>query len=80
MFEDLRNIADGPSNFDDPNDIEIDALQGKSPKIKLSFNPGGGKFLGMTAFQRFIISLLLFLLVIVIGSMALMISSSMLIN
>ncbi len=80
MFEDLRNIADGPSNFDETNDQAIDALHEKKTRKVISLNLEGKKFLGMNAFQRFVISLLLFLLVLVIGSMALMLSSTLMIN
>ena len=81
MFEDLRNIADAPGTFEEESDAELEALLEQKPKKKtFHFKLIDNHFLGMTAFQRFIISAMLFLLVCVLGTMLLMISSSFIRN
>ena len=77
MFDDLRNMADNQSDFGEENNADLEPLLKKKsrpsgPGLKLSSNT----FLGMNAFQRFVISALLFLLVIMLGTMLLMITSS----
>ncbi|HEY3312007.1 MAG TPA: hypothetical protein VGK00_10240 [Anaerolineales bacterium] len=77
MFDDLRNIADNPNDFADEKDADLEPLLEKKsrksgPGLKFSSN----NFLGMNAFQRFVISALLFLLVVMLGTMLLMITSS----
>jgi len=77
MFDDLRSIADSESGFTDDSDADLESLLQKKPSL------GGkgqksrkGVFLGMTAFQRFVISALLFVLVCMLGIMLVMIQSS----
>ncbi len=68
MFDDLREMSDGSSMFDEPVEspfsIEEEAYIGGS----------GGNFLGMTPGQRFFISLLLLGTVIVLGMMCLIVT------
>ena len=68
MFDDLREMTDGSSMFDEPVEspfsIEEERYTGDS----------GGNFLGMTPGQRFFISLLLLGTVIVLGMMCLMVT------
>ena len=74
MFDDLRNSATD-QNF--PEDIDADLVPLKAsqkPATKLNFS--SINFLGLTAFQRFVLSTLLFLLVLILGFMLLMITSS----
>ncbi len=75
MFDDLRKMDDGQSSFEDTSDADLEPLLNKKKKAK-----SGGRhklLLGMTAFQRFVISGLLFLMVCILGMMAVLISSSM---
>ncbi len=78
MFDDLRNSAEDQSGFTDVSgDAELEPLLEKKPQVKgKSRKSSGRKFLGMTAFQRFMISTLLFLLVCIMGVMLVMINSS----
>ena len=77
MFDDLRNSSNDDSAFFQDADAEIDPLLSKKPKkggmgVKINSNT----FLGMTAFQRFVISMLLLMMVCIIGTMALMITGA----
>jgi hypothetical protein len=47
----------------------------ETPALQLSQEPETG-FLGMTAFQRFIISVLFFFMIVIIGSFCLLITNS----
>jgi hypothetical protein len=77
MFDDLRNVADDQSGFTNESDADLESmLEKKSTKKGQGFNFGGKTFLGMNAFQRFMISALLFLLVCILGAMLVMVSSS----
>jgi hypothetical protein len=68
MFDDLREMSDGSSMFDEP--VESPFSIEEEPYISGS----GGNFLGMTPGQRFFISLLLLGTVIVLGMMCLMVT------
>jgi len=75
MFEDLRNSDDGKGSFftDDQNDVEP-LLEQKPARQTFGIKFNSRNFLGMTAFQRFVISALLLVVVCVLGSMFLMIT------
>lgn len=84
MLDDLRNSSnnnDTSSFFQQDDMSEIEPLLEKKPKksgpgLKLNVKINSNTFLGMNAFQRFVISLLLFLVVCIMGSMLLMITGS----
>ena len=76
MFDDLRDSAND-QGFPDEINGELEPLikptsQNETRGLKL----GSLNFLGLTAFQRFILSALLFLLVMILGFMLVMITSS----
>ena len=79
MFDDLRNSADMQGSFtpDDEVDLYIEPLlkkkQKKSSSVGIKIN--SNKFLGMNAFQRFIISALLFGMVCMLGTMLLFLAN-----
>ena len=80
MFDDLRKDSnDDKSSFfqDDLADIEP-LLEKKPQKSGLGLNIGFNSktFLGMNAFQRFVISTLLLIVVCIMGAMLLMITGS----
>ena len=52
MFDDLRDDSQGASFYTDDLALDPKAKKKKTQK-------GGGKFLGMTAFQRMVLSFLL---------------------
>jgi hypothetical protein len=73
MFDDLRNEGDA-SPFFQGNEVDplLDAPKKKSRGAKKK----SGKFLGMTAFQRFIISALLMFMTIILGLAFLLVSGA----
>lgn len=75
MFDDLRKEGDASPYFQQEEEIEplLDAPKKKTaaPKIKT-----GRKFLGMTAFQRFVISALIMLMVVFVGLATLLLTGS----
>ena len=78
MFEDLRNSDDSSGSFTpEEADHEIDDLfKKKEARPALGFKINSRTFLGMTAPQRFVISMLLFSMVCVLGAMLLLITGS----
>jgi hypothetical protein len=80
MFDDLRkDSSDDQSSFFQDDLADIEPLLGKKPKKSGSgFNLGFNSrtFLGMNAFQRFVISMLLLIVVCIMGTMLLMITNS----
>lgn len=79
MFDDLRKEGDASPFFQQEQDVEplLDAPKKKSAGGGFSFKPGGKrKFLGMTAFQRFVISTLIFVMVGFMGLMFLVVTGT----
>jgi len=77
MFDDLRNIADGQSDFANDSDADLEPLmKKKSGGGGQGFKMSNNTFLGMNAFQRFVISALLFVLVCMLGILLVVIRSS----
>jgi len=81
MLDDLRNGNDDQSSFFQQDDMsEIEPMLEKKPKksglglanLNVKFN--SNSFLGMNAFQRFVITTLLFLVVCIMGAMLLVIT------
>jgi hypothetical protein len=68
MLDDLRNSS---SFIDDEPPAEQEPVQRRTPQRRQKET-----FLGMTAQQRFILSLMLFLMVCVMGTFALLITES----
>ena len=71
MFDNLRDSAESSSFYEDePNDRykepEAKPVAARAPKRKRS----SGRFLGMTAQQRFFVSLMLMFTVCLIGTLA----------
>lgn len=71
MFDDLRKEDDSP--FFQGGDVEP-LLDG--PKKSRSGRKKSSKFLGMTAFQRFIISALLMFMVCALGAVLLLVTGA----
>jgi hypothetical protein len=77
MFDDLRNSSDDQSSFFKEDDSDLEPLLEKKPRqnnlgLKIKFN--SKSFLGMNAFQRFFISVLLLMMVCILGTMLLMVT------
>jgi len=76
MFDDLRDSAND-QGFPDGTDADLEPLLKQTFQSETKgFKFGSLNFLGLTAFQRFILSALLFLLVVILGVMLVMITSS----
>jgi hypothetical protein len=65
MLDDLRNSAE--ASFLDEDQLELENQYKAKEK----------RFLGMTAAQRFILSVLLFILVVVMGTLLLLVTGKM---
>ncbi len=82
MFDNLREQADYSDSFDSTPFYEEeeqfrDAEQAKpapSRKVKKARRSSGGRFLGMTPFQRFALALMLFITVCMLGAMLLLVT------
>ena len=79
MFDDLRN--DNSVQFNAPPEedtSDVDAMLQKKPQKKGGLNIGfnSKNFLGMNGFQRFVVSLLLFFVVCIMGAMILMLTGA----
>lgn len=75
MFDDLRDESQSAQFSDDDFDS---LLKPKPAKVRKSFKLGsGGKILGMTASQRFILSFLLLTATCLMGSMLLLVSGKL---
>jgi hypothetical protein len=81
MFDNLRDFSDTPLYEDEKNDLykESDAASIESiPATPIQKKKrGGGKFLGMSAQQRFIIALMLMFTVCLIGTLAMFVMGKM---
>ncbi len=81
MFDNLREPANS-SPFDstpfyEEEDQFRDAEEAKparARKVKKVSSGSGNRFLGMTAFQRFVLALMLFITVCVLGAMLLLVT------
>lgn len=74
MLDNLRDEANSQPFFKDENDLttaETTALPEARP-----MRSRGGKFLGMTPIQRFIVSFMLLIMVCVLGIMLLLVTGS----
>lgn len=64
MFDNLRDLSDGSSLFEEPAEAKYAAVPKGPPR----------RFLGLTPAQRFLLSLMLFASVVVIGLMFLLVT------
>jgi hypothetical protein len=75
MFDNLRDSAESPFYEEDPNDLF------KEPEPQTYSAPpalrNNGRFLGMTAQQRFIISLMVFFTICILGTFAMFVLGRM---
>ena len=80
MFDDLRSSSsDDQSSFFQDDLADIEPLLAKKPKqasARFSLNLNSKTFLGMNAFQRFVISALLLIVVCIMGVLLLMVTGS----
>jgi hypothetical protein len=79
MFDDLRNSDDGKGSFYEDDQADLEPLLEKKPAkqaLGLGIKFNSRNFMGMNAFQRFMISALLLVVVCIMGVMFLMITGS----
>jgi hypothetical protein len=76
MFDDLRSGSEDQSSFFQDDLVDIDPLLQKKSKKNSNARFNSRKFLGMNAFQRFVLSTLLLVVVCIMGAMLLMITGS----
>ena len=75
MFDNLRDSAESSFYEEEPNDLYKEPVaQPVAPKRRRTSN---GRFLGMTAQQRFLISVMLMFTVCVIGTLAMFVFEKM---
>ncbi len=80
MFDNLRDSAESSFYEEEPNDLYKEPVaEGKAkalpkPKLRRSSN---GRLFGMTAQQRFFVSLMLFFTVCVLGTLAMFVLDKM---
>jgi len=81
MFDNLRDFSDEPLYEDEPNDLYKEPEEGSfesSPATPIrKKRRNNGKLLGMTAQQRFIISIMLMFTVCLIGTLAMFVMGKM---
>ena len=75
MFDNLRDSAESSFYEEEPNDLYKEPVaQPAAPKRRRTNN---GRFLGMTAQQRFLISVMLMFTVCVLGTLAMFVFEKM---
>ncbi|RPH62085.1 MAG: hypothetical protein EHM81_02940 [Chloroflexi bacterium] len=78
MFDDLRKDSDASAFFQEEEPVEplLDVKPKKRSSGGLKINDNN--FLGMTAFQRFVISIMLMMVVCILGAMFLLVTEKIL--
>jgi hypothetical protein len=70
MFDNLRDSAESSFYEEEPNDLYKEPVAQPAPKRRSVAR--NGRFLGMTAQQRFLISIMLLFTVCIIGTLAML--------
>ena len=76
MFDNLRDSADSSFYEEEPNDLYREPVPTPAPKRRVA-RTSNGRFLGMTAQQRFLISVMLMFTVCIIGTLAMFVFEKM---
>jgi hypothetical protein len=82
MFDNLRDLSDEPLYEDEQNDSYKEPQAATGTAATASASPAkrkkkGGGFMGMNGQQRFIIALMLFFTVCLLGTLAMFVTQSM---
>ena len=78
MFDNLRDSADSSFYEEEPNDLYKEpAPSGGKSKAAPKRRRNNARFLGMTAQQRFIVSLMLMFTVCLVGTVAMLVLGKM---
>jgi hypothetical protein len=70
MFDNLRDSAESSFYEEEPNDLYKEPVAQPAPRRRVVAR--NGRFLGMTAQQRFMISVMLLFTVCILGTLALL--------
>jgi hypothetical protein len=76
MFDNLRDSAESSFYEEEPNDLYKEPVPTPAPKRR-PIRTSNGRFLGMTAQQRFLISVMLLFTVCIIGTLAMFVFEKM---
>ena len=82
MFDNLRDFSDEPLYEEETNDLykepgDVDTMVSEAPAPKAKKKKKNKKFLGMTAQQRFILSVMFMLTVCMVGTLAMLVLGKM---
>ena len=75
MFDNLRDSAESSFYEEEPNDLYKEPVAQPVPKRRSA--PRNGRLLGMTAQQRFLISVMLLFTVCIVGTFAMLVLEKM---
>ena len=75
MFDNLRESAESSFYEEEPNDLYSEPVAKPAPKRRLAVS--NARFLGMTAQQRFLISVMLLFTVCIMGALAMFVLGKM---
>jgi hypothetical protein len=76
MFDNLRESAESSFYEEEPNDLYKEPVAQPAPAKRRSV-ASNGRFLGMTAQQRFLISVMLMFTVCIMGALAMFVMGKM---
>lgn len=76
MFDNLRDSAESSFYEEEPNDLYKEPVPTAAPRRRAT-TMNNGRFLGMTAQQRFLISVMLLFTVCIIGTLAMFVFEKM---
>lgn len=76
MFDNLRDSAESSFYEEEPNDLYKEPAPTPAPRRRAT-TMNNGRFLGMTAQQRFLISVMLLFTVCIIGTLAMFVFQKM---
>ena len=78
MFDNLRDSADSSFYEEEPNDLYREPVASSVPAPRRRITAtSNGRVLGMTAQQRFLVSIMLFFAVCILGALAMFVFEKM---
>lgn len=77
MFDNLRELSESPLYEDEPNELHREPEAVPTPAAARPRKRKSKNFLGMTAQQRFLISVMLLITVCLLGIMVMFVTGSM---
>ena len=78
MFDNLRDSADSSFYEEEPNDLYREPVASSVPARRRRITAtSNGRVLGMTAQQRFLVSIMLFFAVCILGALAMFVFEKM---